>query len=139
MLNNLEDLALEAIPTEVEVNTSWDPKLKSQASFHNGLLSKLNMGSKVKVYINPVEVKSTSDEGEEIVTHMAYPITCKNPVSYGALITSAERSEYDESVKGEISAINRKARTNPEDPEIAVHDQFIQYVKDGLNAIGYHS
>lgn len=139
MLKSLDQLGLVTIPTEGEAKSSWDPKILKDATFISGVLAKVNLKGSIEVFINPTEVTELNEDGEEVKVVKAYRIRCKNPISYGALITAAENAEYDEVNLGEISAINRKYRTDPEDPEIEVHDNFIAWIKNGLRAIGYHS
>jgi len=139
MLKSLDQLELITIPTEKEAKASWDPSILKDATFVDGVLAKVNLHGSIEVFINPTEVNRLDEEGKTVKVVKAYRIRCKNPISYGALITAAENAEYDEKNLGEISAINRKYRTDPEDPEIAVHDNFIAWIKTGLRAIGYHS
>lgn len=137
MLNSIDQLNLTRIANEEEINT-WDAAEKAKSKCVNGKLAVLDLGSEVEVYIHPQGSSVVDPETEETKEVFdAYAIRSKKPVSYGKFINDAERQEYDEANLGEISAINRKGRQTPEDPEVLIHDEFIAWVKEGLHAIGF--
>lgn len=136
MLKSIDALVKQQIPTEAEVQ-SRDESQQSKAKCVDGVLAVLDLGTAVDVYIHPTASSVIDEEGHEKTIHEAYCIHCQKPVTYGKLINVAEKQEYDEENLGEITAINRKGRQNPEDEEVVVHDSFIQYIKEGLHSVGY--
>lgn len=137
MLKSLDQLINVVVDSEETIAKSWDKDQLAKAKFTDGILSYLDLGTEIEVYIHPNEV--LKDKEDDPKRYSVYPIRAAKPATYGSLITAAENREYDELNKGEISAINRKYRTDPEDPDISVHDNFIAWIKSGLKAIGYHS
>jgi len=136
MLKSVNDLMKHQISTEDDIQ-SWDESIQSKAKCVDGVLAVLDLGKAVEVYIHPTASSVIDEEGNEKTVYEAYCIRCQKPITYGKLINTAEKQEYDEENLGEISAINRKGRQNPEDEDVVVHDNFIQYVKEGLHSIGY--
>lgn len=137
MLTSLEQLNLTQIPSESDIQ-GWDSHQRSKSKCVDGKLAILDLGTEVEVYIHPKESSVVDSESGDTKTVIeAYAIRSKKPVSYGKFINDAERQEYDEANLGEVSCINRKGRQTPEDPEVLLHDEFIEWVKQGLHAIGY--
>lgn len=139
MITSLENLTFTQIDSEKSVRENWDKDSLKKAKFAEGYLSEVNLGNGVEVYVHPKSLSVKSEvEGEEVTTevHQAYAIRCKAPVTYGKLIDAAEKQEYDVEA-GEMEAINRKGRQDPEDPEVKLHDDFIAWIKEGLHKIGW--
>lgn len=136
MITNIETLNKEVIESQVDIEKSWDPSMAKKCKFVDGKLAIMDLGRRVKVFIHPTTRQVEDEEGVKEITE-AYSIVCDKPITYGKLINFAEKQEYDEINLGEITAINRKGRQNPEDQDVVVHDAFIAWVKEGLHAIGY--
>lgn len=139
MLKSISQVPKRTLETEESIRKSWSKGNLSKATFHDGWMSQLDLGNEVTVFIHPkpCSVKSKDKDGKPVTRQVAkaYAITCAKPIGYGKLINAAELQEYDVA-NGEMEAINRKGRQNPEDPQVKVHDEFIDWVKQGLKAIG---
>lgn len=80
----------------------------------------------------------TDAEGETVTRAFAVPV--EKPVTRARAINAAEMAAYGLIDAMEVASFNaalsRKWRENPQDQECIEHDQFIENVKDGLDAMG---
>ena len=131
----MKELNKIEIPTSVEQD--YTP---SKSVWKNGKLM-IQRGTIQDTYYIGHETKTVtevSEEGEETSREvtLAFPIPVNKPASYGDVINAAERQAYclisNEAAISYIASLDRKYRENPEDSEVAEHDEFIAYVKSEL-------
>jgi hypothetical protein len=83
---------------------------------------------------------SPDSEPHEAAAVEAFAFTVKKPVSRDAAINAAEMEAYNLTSAMAVASFNaslaRKHRENPDDAEVAEHDEFIALVKSELSKIG---
>lgn len=79
-------------------------------------------------------------EGEDVTQMVGYMIRCAKPATRAMIINAAEMQAYGLVSAMDSASLNaslaRKARANAMDPEVLEHDEFIDWVKRGLDEIG---
>jgi len=132
--NFKNELEFEEIPTIEDVE-NWTANNRKKTSFIGDKLILQNCGEFTKVFICHREKVYTNEEGLELKKYEAYSINVSNPIRYSKCINEAEKKEYDIN-DGEMIAIARKYRINPNDEKVVAHDVFIDWIKAGLKEIG---
>lgn len=145
MIKSIQELAFEPIDTPKVIKENWSEKDLRLVKFLDDKVVEIDLGASKQVFIKhtretipstePIEGEDPISGGEKEIDY-AYAIVCKKPVTYGRLINAAIHQEFS-AEDGEIEAINRKRFTDPSDPEITAHDNFVKWVKAGLKEIGW--
>lgn len=145
MIKSIKVLAMSPIDTPETIKENWSEKDLKLIKFLDDKVVEIDLGASKQVFIKHTRgtIPSTEPiEGEDPISgekkeiDYAYAIVCKKPVTYGRLINAAIHQEFS-AEDGEIEAINRKRFTDPTDPEITAHDNFVNWVKAGLKEIGW--
>lgn len=131
-------LSFDNIPS-IDDLENFEEVVKSKYLVKNNKIIQENCGQYCNIFIKHkselIEESSEEPKNRKIITRIsAYKIKCKNPITYESLIGAAESQEYS---SNDINCINRISRKNPEDPRIIAYDNFIEFIKEGLNEIGY--
>ena len=118
---------------------------RSFTTWRSGRCVALDEGTHVTYFIHHRDVEITehdpvTDAAVTTVGVEAFPVRVAKPVSRDMAINAAEMSAYSLSGPMAVASFNaslaRKHRLIPGDPEVAEHDSFITWVKQGLTAIG---
>ncbi len=120
------------IKNYVEIPSTIDEDInKDVTTWKDGLMISLDEGDYITVYIG--------HEKEDDKTS-AFPIRVRKPLERDKLINAAEMQAYGLNTSMDVASFNaslaRKFRENEDDAEIKEHDEFISWVKSGLDKIG---
>lgn len=128
----------------VEVPSSKDMDINtSESTWMGNKCISLNEGNYITVFIDhqsePV-MRNINGVMQEQTIIRAIPIRVKKPLTRGKLINAAEMDAYNLHTAMDVASYNaslaRKSRENETDDEIKEHDDFINFIKDGLTNIG---
>ena len=128
----------------VEVPSSKDMDLNtSESTWKGGKCISLDEGDYITVFIDhQIEsvMKETNGIMQEQTIIRAFPIRVKKPLTRAKLINAAEMEAYNLNTSMDVASFNaglaRKTREDGGNAEVKEHDDFITWVKEGLDAIG---
>lgn len=108
--------------------------------YRNGKLIATDEGACKTLYIGHRENEEIVENGEATTFIEAYPVRVDKPVTRDKAINAAEMQAYDLITALDVASfgtsLSRKYRENPDDAEVADHDEFIAWVKAELTSIG---
>ncbi len=123
-----------------ELNREVIPSEGVGIKYFNGIAVACERETDTLLFIGRESETSMDMEGEEREVVRAFVVTVPNPVTRAAAIDAAERAAYNLRTDGEVASFNaalaRKARQGVDIEEVADHDQFIDWAKAELSAIG---
>lgn len=120
----------------IQLEKNIIPSLESDDKtlvIRGGKVVSQDLGTHELIFISHEETES----GDIIATQLKV----RKPVTRGKLINQAEMDAYGLQDAMDVASfgtsLSRKARINPADPEVIEHDEFISWIKNELNSIGY--
>lgn len=137
------DIGYTAVPRTVAEDLNVD-----RSVWRNGLYVGLDEGTHMTFYIGHHEAPKdrislpAEDAYREVeeVGMLAFPVRVAKPVSRDAAINAAEMGAYSLRTPLEVASfaasLARKHRLDPDDAEVREHDEFIEWVRGELTAIG---
>jgi hypothetical protein len=126
---------------KVEIPTSKADDVNAAFStWKDGKCISINEGSHMTFYVAHEQQQVTDEQGNELTRTLAFPIRVQKPVTRDAAINAAEMEAYALTSAMEVASFTasmaRKFRENPGDAEVLAHDEFIEFIKQELTAIG---
>lgn len=115
------------------------------AQFENGKCVRVDEGhGKETVFLGHYTETITEQRGDKEVENTitrAFAVRVDKPVTRGSIINAAEMEAYDLHSPMDVASLAadlaRKSRANADDAEVKEHDEFIAWVKEEMDKIGF--
>lgn len=128
------------VPSTIEEDAN-----RRETTWRDGKCISIDEGLYLTVYIHhkteTISIVNAEGVFEDKAITKALPIRVKKPFTRAKAINSAEVGAYNlldaEDVAAFGTSLSRKFRENSEDTEVKEHDEYIRWVKEGLDAIGF--